>query len=96
MKSPVQIFRRRVLGPGITEHNGRGVYDMETNLTFVDVMERVEKLQDRTDLIMSVARTENGAEVIFRKLHCGLAADYRVFRIWDNADYEAYISCYMA
>lgn len=66
-KSPVQIFRQRVLGPGASDHNGRGAFDMDTERTYDEIMARVQRLQEKTDLIVSVRPGDRGAtEIIFR------------------------------
>lgn len=54
-KSPVQIMRQRVLGPGYTEHNGRGSYQMDTKRSYDDIVARVNRLDEKTDLIIGVA-----------------------------------------
>jgi hypothetical protein len=63
-KSPVQIMRQRVLGPGSSDHNGRGSYEMDTERTFDEVMARVKRLQEKTDLIASVHSGDRSTTIV--------------------------------
>lgn len=49
-KSAVTWFRRRVLGPGKSEHNGRGAYEVDTQLSYDDLVSRMLNLAGHTDV----------------------------------------------
>lgn len=49
-KSAVTWFRKKVLGPGKSQHNGRGAYEMETSLSYQDLVRTMESLQGYKDV----------------------------------------------
>lgn len=49
-KSGVTWFRRKVLGPGKSEHNGQGAYEAETTKTYQELVSRMEDLADHPDV----------------------------------------------
>jgi len=69
MKSSVSWFRQKVLGKGSSEHDGRGSYWMETNLSFSAIEENIEKMRMKyPDMIEEVVEETSTTDPSNRKI----------------------------
>jgi hypothetical protein len=66
-KSAVRIFRKHILGKGVTEHSGRGFYDMYTDLTLNEIRDNAERFYARhSDKVESLILDDGEGRLVLR------------------------------
>lgn len=67
-RSLIKYLRRKLDIAGATEHNGRGSYIMDTDITGAEIVDRVERLiKDNPELIEEHGKDEYTLAVLFKE-----------------------------
>lgn len=79
-KSAVTWFRKKVLGPGKSQHNGRGAYETETALSFQDLVKRMESLRDHSE-VQEFKMDEDGVAhlTLVQEFGCHITDTWRLY-----------------
>ena len=74
--SAVRIFRKHILGKGLTEHSGRGFYIMYTDLTLDEIRDNANRFYNRHPDKVDFLLEDDGQGRMVLRLKTGYGEPY--------------------